>query len=281
MTDEQDLIMDAIDYQPALQRYMQDEGVFFSRHFCSVSLCCPSRISLLTGQATHNTNVAALWLPGFVKSGLDERNLPVYLQPTGYDTYYTGKLINTNSTNKYNVPYFAGWNGSDYPGTYIHYNCIAQRNRGLPVSNPGICSTDPIAFKALGFLKEAASSNAPFSLGITPTGSHGEIIPGGSGVGFYAPVPAERHKQAKIPSTPFLILIQSQARLNETAVAYNDEFYRKRLQVLQAFHDLVDNDFDWLHDHLDILKNTYVIYTSDNGIHLRKHCLPSTKDLQH
>ncbi|KAH8883341.1 arylsulfatase precursor [Thozetella sp. PMI_491] len=297
MTDDQDLRMNSIDYQPALQKHFVNEGTFFSRHFCTVSQCCPSRVSLLTGKAAHNTNVTALSLPyggylGFVQNGWNERYLPVYLQGAGYNTYYTGKLMNSHSTTTYNNPFPAGWNGSDFlidPGTYIYYNCTTQRNRDPPVSNPGVYSTDLIASKALGFLDEAAVAGGPFFLGITPIGPHGETIPTDTGVGFYAPVPADRHKDlfpdVKVPRTPNFnpnvsssaSWIKTLAKQNETFVAYNDDFYRKRLQALQAVDDLIEGVFTWLHAHPDIMDNTYIIYTSDNGFHLGQHRLPPGK----
>lgn len=57
MTDDQDLLMDSIDYQPLVQKHFAQEGTWFKKHFCTVSLCCPSRVSFLTGKAAHNTNV--------------------------------------------------------------------------------------------------------------------------------------------------------------------------------------------------------------------------------
>lgn len=57
LTDDQDKLMDSTKYQPLLQKYIGDQGTAFNKHYCTVSLCCPSRVSLLTGKAAHNTNV--------------------------------------------------------------------------------------------------------------------------------------------------------------------------------------------------------------------------------
>ncbi len=53
LTDDQDLLMDSVQYQPAVQRHFAREGTFFSKHYCTISICCPSRVSLLTGKAAH------------------------------------------------------------------------------------------------------------------------------------------------------------------------------------------------------------------------------------
>jgi arylsulfatase A-like enzyme len=63
MTDDQDLHMDSMSYMPFVQKHLVDQGTFYKRHFCTVALCCPSRVNLWTGKAAHNTNVTDLTPP--------------------------------------------------------------------------------------------------------------------------------------------------------------------------------------------------------------------------
>jgi len=63
MTDDQDLHLNSIDYQQSVQKHFKQEGTWFKKHFCTVALCCPSRVSLLTGKAAHNTNVTDVSAP--------------------------------------------------------------------------------------------------------------------------------------------------------------------------------------------------------------------------
>lgn len=55
LTDDQDLHMNSLDYLPYTQKHLVDRGTLFKRHYCTIALCCPSRVSLWTGKAAHNT----------------------------------------------------------------------------------------------------------------------------------------------------------------------------------------------------------------------------------
>lgn len=63
ITDDQDLHLDSLEYQASVQKYFAQEGTWFKKHFCTIALCCPSRVSLLTGKAAHNTNVTDVSAP--------------------------------------------------------------------------------------------------------------------------------------------------------------------------------------------------------------------------
>lgn len=56
-TDDQDAKLNSLDYMPSVRKHLLDEGTHFQDHYCTVALCCPSRVSLWTGKAAHNTNV--------------------------------------------------------------------------------------------------------------------------------------------------------------------------------------------------------------------------------
>lgn len=57
LTDDQDLRMNSLDFMPHLQKHLVQEGTLYERHYATIALCCPSRVSLWTGRAAHNTNV--------------------------------------------------------------------------------------------------------------------------------------------------------------------------------------------------------------------------------
>jgi len=77
---------------------MIDKGVSFQNSFVDFPLCCPSRASLLSGQASHNIGVL-----GNKKAEFGGRRaflprekdaLPVRLQIAGYNTGFFGKYLN-------------------------------------------------------------------------------------------------------------------------------------------------------------------------------------------
>lgn len=65
-------------------------------------------------------------------------------------------------------------------------------------------------------------------------------------------------------------------RQDEANVEYNDHYYRSRLRALQAVDELVEGVVKRLED-LDLLDDTYIFYTSDNGYHIGQHRLQPGK----
>lgn len=65
--------------------------------------------------------------------------------------------------------------------------------------------------------------------------------------------------------------------MNESSVAYIDDYYRARLQALQGVDEIVEQVVNQLED-AGILDDTYIIYSSDNGFHLGQHRLPPGKE---
>jgi N-acetylglucosamine-6-sulfatase len=64
--------------------------------------------------------------------------------------------------------------------------------------------------------------------------------------------------------------------LNDTVVEFHDQWHVGRLQSLQSVDELVDEVIKRLEQH-NMLENTYIIYTSDNGYHIGQHRLQPGK----
>ncbi|KAL3486221.1 alkaline-phosphatase-like protein [Aspergillus germanicus] len=302
LTDDQDVHLNSLDYMPFVQKHLLEQGTYFNKHYCTTAVCCPSRVTLWTGKAAHNTNITDVnppygGYPKFVSQGFNENYLPVWLQNAGYNTYYTGKLFNVHTVDNYNSPYAGGFTGSDFlldPYTYNYLNSTFQRTGEAPRSYEGEYVTDVLAQKAYRLLDEAVAAENPFFLTIAPSAPHANIQMSGSILDpdpvfvFDAPVSAKRHEhlfedvivprgKSFNPDHPSgANWVRKLEQQNQTNVEWNDHFYRQRLRALQAVDELVDGLFARL-EHLALLDNTYIVYSSDNGFHIGQHRLQPGK----
>jgi arylsulfatase A-like enzyme len=76
-----------------------NHGETFSRYYVSYPLCCPSRVSLLTGRYAHNHNDRGNVPPNGGYTGFKARqaythNIATWLQGAGYRTIHIGKFLN-------------------------------------------------------------------------------------------------------------------------------------------------------------------------------------------
>ncbi|KAG8666705.1 hypothetical protein FPOAC2_11823 [Fusarium poae] len=308
LTDDQDLHMNSLDYMPHLQKHLVDQGTFYKRHYTTTAICCPARVSILTGKAPHNTNVTDLTppyggYPKFIREGHNDNYLPIWVQAQGYNTYYAGKLFNSHAVNNYNDPFVKGWNQSDFlldPYVYMYLNATFQRNHDPPVSHEGEYVTDVLARKTQGFLDQALEEDAPFFLTIAPNAPHSNVDASFAKINFTdtprnwtfkmtTPIPAPRHahlfKDVVVPRTENFnpdsqivpSWIRDQPKLTQENIDWNDDFYRNRLRALQAVDELIDDVFKKLED-AGVLDHTYVVYTTDNGFHISQHRLQPGKE---
>lgn len=288
--------MESMKHMPLLQKHLLNEGTLYSNHYCTVALCCPSRVNLWTGKAAHNTNVTDVWAPfgGYpkvVREGINDDYLPHWMQAAGYNTYYAGKLWNHHTTSNYDSPYAGGFNGSDFlldPHTYQYRNATMTRNGAPPVNYAGKYSPDVTAEKAYGFLHEALAHDEPFFLVHAPIAPHGtvDLVPD-----FYSDMPgyderfAHLFKDYKIPRDENhnpdiqcgVSWVRHLPKLNDTLIEYHDEYQRARLRALQSVDEMVANMVDILEE-AGQMENTYIFYTTDNGYHISQHRMHPGKE---
>lgn len=190
--------------------------------------------------------------------GYHKHHLSKWLQDSGYNTYYVGKLYNGHTVQNYNKPYAQGFNGSEFlldPFTYQYYNSSFSRNGESPINHAGQYSTDLIANKSAEFLEDALrDSSRPFFLTAAPASPHSNMVPPSSPdekLVVTPPPSAKRHAHLfsdyKIPRTDNFNpdhpsganWIAKLPRLNNTVIEWNDDYQRDRLRALQAVDELV------------------------------------------
>lgn len=170
MTDDLDLA--AADYLPRVKSLIRDRGVSFSNYLVNISLCCPSRASILRGQYAHNTGVytnekrngSFIYL---FQQGLEKSTIATWLQHEGYRTAFIGKYLNgypRQAGLDYVPPGWNEWYSPINDSGYVGYNYTLNEN-GKLVSygkKPEDYSTDVYTAKTRQFITEAIAKRQPF-----------------------------------------------------------------------------------------------------------------------
>ena len=99
-------------------------GITFNRYYVSYPLCCPSRVTLMTGRYAHNTNVRGNVQPnggytGFKSRGAFTHNIATWLQGAGYRTIHIGKFLNGYGDEPFD-------NGTDVPPGWSAWHTVEQ-----------------------------------------------------------------------------------------------------------------------------------------------------------
>ena len=97
LTDDQDL--GSVAFMPRTRELLARQGMTFGSHFVPLSLCCPSRATILTGLYPHNHRVYTNFPPDggferFDELRHDEATLATALHAAGYRTALIGKYLN-------------------------------------------------------------------------------------------------------------------------------------------------------------------------------------------
>ncbi|TXT08809.1 hypothetical protein VHUM_02937 [Vanrija humicola] len=281
---------------PRTAKHLVQEGTYYENFFAPVSVCCPSRVSLLRTQYAHNHNITYVTKPWggwevFNNYGYVGKTLPDWLQRAGYDTFYVGKLMNDHTADNCESLPVSGFTSSDFlvdPYTYDYWNPGFSRDNGPVKVYKNQYSTDILARKSIDYLKRALEFDRPFMLTIAPIAPHSWIdskrLGGGKDFsrGFNIPASAPRHAnlfateraprhESWNPDEPHGVSwVRQLPKLNTTQEYYLDEFYRGRLRALQAVDELVERVVEKV-EKAGKLDNTYIIYTADNGFAIGSH----------
>ncbi|KAJ5604411.1 hypothetical protein N7510_009565 [Penicillium lagena] len=284
ISDDQDLLMNSMDYMPNVKRLIGDNGVTFPKHYCTSAFCY---FHADIDSNTNITDVAVPWggYPKFITQGFNEDYLPLWLQEGGINTYYVGKFANAHKVTNYLDPPCAGWTGSNFllePGVYDYLNTSWAKDNGPWSYFLGEHAINVTTNHALDMLDTAVNGGEPWFLTVAPAVPHVGINASNGEVYFPIAQPewADAFPDAKVPRTPnwnptepsgvsFLLDLPYQ---NQTIVDELDELYRARLRVVAGLDVMVSQLIEAL-DKYGVLDNTHVIYTTDNGYHISQHRL--------
>ena len=297
-------------------------GITFNRYYVPYPLCCPARVTTLTGRYAHNHNVRGNVPPnggftGFKARQAYSHNLAPWLQAAGYRTIHIGKFLNGYGDEPFDegrdVPpgwnawhsvlradshhYFYGYtlnnNGSlDGPfgesGSWETREYGERDDPGCPAAplngKPCLYQTD--VFNRVAWEEISGTSpEQPFYLQLDYTAPHGDFRrPAG-------PEPAPRHynlfagapyphgdsegfNEGNVNDKPRFIREAPYLSLQE--IRTYRVYYQKALESLRS----IDEGVKLIHDTLGSLgrlRNTYIIFTSDNGFFFGEHRLTGGK----
>jgi arylsulfatase A-like enzyme len=270
-----------------VQTRIVGRGVSFTNAFVPVSLCCPSRASLLRGQFPHNHGIFSNFPPDggfalFRDLGRESQTIATVLQAAGYRTVLLGKYLNgyPGRPDRTYVP--PGWNEWYVPasnGAYSGFHYPLNEN-GKLVSyggEPADYATDVLAKKAEDFIRRAAAAGEPFFVELASFAPHRPATPAPRHAALFPGVQAPRtpsFDEADVRDKP--TQYRRIPRLGPGDIESMDRLYRRRLQSMQAVDEAVARLVKTLREAGQI-GNTYLFFTSDNGHHLGQHRFPAGK----
>jgi N-acetylglucosamine-6-sulfatase len=299
-------------------------GETFNNYYVSYPLCCPSRVSLLTGRYSHNNGVKGNVQPnggyfGFSFRAAYKHNLAVWLQDAGYRTIHVGKFLNGYGDEPYDngttiPPGWSAWHTVEKADTTHYYYGYSLNDNGqidgpfgdsgswetreygarddigcpfAPTNGlPCYYETDTLTNIATAEM-QGTSPEQPFYLQLDYTAPHGDFRhPAG-------PEPAPRHNEwfkgapfphsrsegfdeGNVSDKPRFI--REAPYLSLSDIHTYRVYYDKALESLRSIDDGVKQVIDTLGS-LHRLRNTYIIFTSDNGFFFGEHRLIGGKFL--
>lgn len=298
------------------------KGVTFNRYYVPYPLCCPSRVSLLTGRYAHNHNVRGNVPPnggftGFKARQAYSHNIAPWLQAAGYRTIHIGKFLNGYGDEPFDEgkdvpPGWNAWHSVLRADTHHYFYGYTLNNNGSidgPFGDPGSWETreygerddfgcpnaatngKPCLYETDIFNRIAweeisgTSPEQPFYLQLDYTAPHGDFrrpagpepAPRHYNLFSGAPYPHDRSEgfnEGNVNDKPRFI--REAPYLSFQEIRTYRVYYQKALESLRS----IDEGVKLVHDTLGglgRLRNTYIIFTSDNGFFFGEHRLTGGK----
>jgi N-acetylglucosamine-6-sulfatase len=279
---------------PRTTNLIGGQGTNFQRAFTSFPLCCPSRVSVQTGQYAHNHRILGNTPPSGGYQVFNDRNvLPVWLQTAGYRTIHIGKMPNgypAPNSGDYVPP---GWGpfltgltpqsrgefyaflgpGSSYFGFQLNENGVVEQYGQEQYQ------TDVYADIAVDRIDNHFSNHAgaPLYMQVQFFAPHDPNQPATRHAGAFAtaPLPVDKSFNEKdLKDKPgWLKRVRGLGGGLASKIATR---YRGRLETLLAVDEAVERIVAQL-GATGQLGNTYLIFTSDNGFMQGQHRLHQGK----
>jgi len=265
---------DTLRYMPIVRRQLGAHGVTFERGYVVNPVCCPSRATIATGQYSHGTGVYTNH-PNQPYGGFpafsDSSTVATWLDDAGYRTALVGKYLNGYDSTY--VP--AGWDrwfATYGNGGYYDYRATSngrELNFGADASDYG---TNVLAHRAVRFIRNTAEAD-PLFLFLTPHAPHEPAVAAPGDHDAYGSIPSRRpdnYDEALVADKPDWV--RAVPRLTREQARGIDEFRERQIQSLAAVDRAIGRIVGALSD-TDRLRDTLIVFTSDNGMLWGEHRL--------
>ena len=192
-----DLDLRSTDHLPRLRSQVAEPGATFSEALVSLSICCPSRATMLTGKYAHNTGVLRNEAPNGGWEAFHRKDeastLGVAAQAAGYRTGLFGKYLNgyPGGDPTFVPPGWTTWAAGADHFIYRQYGyTLNEDGRTVHYGHqPEDYLTDVISAKVQAFLK---ASTEPALAWVAPTAPHNPQIPAVRHLQQFADLPFPR-----------------------------------------------------------------------------------------
>ena len=254
-----------------LARGVARRGIAFGRAFVPTSLCCPARVSILTGRYAHTTGVWNNAGPFGVGAFDDSSTIATSLHDTGYRTGLFGKYLNGwwVDDQAYVPPGWDEWFA--FMSSCCSYYGFDASVNGTPTSfGSDVYGTTESAERAAAFI---SSTNEPVFVVWAPPAPHWPATPEQRYAGAYADLAPWRppsYMEADVSDKPAWVRslpVWDGAKRRET-----DALRRQEYETLLSVDDGVGVLLDALAANGE-LSSTLIAYTSDNGMMWGEHRL--------
>lgn len=267
-----DMRADDLRFVPKARTLIGNEGRRFGRAYVTTSLCCPSRVTILTGRYVHSHGVQTNTAPngGFEKFrslGGDHSTIATRLDSVGYRTALIGKYLNGYRDVSHVPPGWDEWFATAGP--------VAGRrisdNGALFEREESVYHDDLLSDRAAAFVR---SSREPFFLYLSVSAPHRSrpLAPPRYKARFSdLRVPRQLpYGEGDVSDKP--AWVSNKDGLDTDEKRRMDAHYRNRARSLLAVDETVERLVEVLKEQGE-LDNTYIVFTSDNGYHMGEHRL--------
>jgi N-acetylglucosamine-6-sulfatase len=267
---------------PKVNARLEQKGTSFANAIVNVSLCCPSRATILRGQYGRNTGVrtnggANGGFEAFYRNGTEQSTIATWLQDAGYRTALFGKYLNgypNTEPNTYVPPGWDEWASPIVGYPYAGFEYTVNENGTLVPygSQPEDYGTDVFVRKTQEFITAAAADQTPFFAFLSAYAPHNPATPAPRHVGLFPTLVAPRTPgfgEQDLSDKPDWLAGRV---LKPNKLAKADEIFRQRARSLQALDEGVAALVDTLRANGQ-LENTYIVFMSDNGYHFGQHSM--------